>query len=173
MYSCYRRPPAARMGCTEAGLRRRSPPALLAALLLAPSAAALDNGLGRTPPLGWSGFNFFAFELNETIMLETADAMISTGLAKLGFEYVNLDAGWLTSARDPNTSAVIPVEYKWPSGIRSMADKIHAKGLKFGVCELPLSILPQRVPRPQATPAPVPHRVGRGVSLMGWGGRYS
>ena len=144
------------MGCTEAGLRRRSPPLLLAALLLAPSAAALDNGLGRTPPLGWSGFNFFAFELNETIMLETADAMISTGLAKLGFEYVNLDAGWLTSARDPNTSAVIPVEYKWPSGIRSMADKIHAKGLKFGVCELPILSGLSGSPSPRPPPPPSP-----------------
>ena len=163
------------MGCTEAGLQRRSPPLLLAPLLLAP-AAALDNGLGRTPPLGWSGFNFFAFELNETIMLETADAMISTGLAKLGFQYVNLDAGWLTSARDPNTSAVIPVEYKWPSGIRSMADKIHAKGLKFGVCELPLSILSQPpLPPPPSPdhprPRPPPGRSWRIAN--GWGGRYS
>ena len=146
------------MGCTQAGLRRRSPPllrpALLTALLLAPS-AALDNGLGRTPPLGWSGFNFFAFELNETIMLETADAMISTGLAKLGFQYVNLDAGWLTSARDPNTSKVIPVKYKWPSGIRSMADKIHAKGLKFGVCKPPiLSGLSAPPPLPGHPPTP-------------------
>eukprot|EP01048_Picozoa_sp_COSAG05_P018017 COSAG05_NODE_2563_length_2894_cov_2.316995_2_plen_132_part_00 len=107
-------------------------PVLLFLLLALPS-AALDNGLGRTPPLGWSGFNFFAFQLNESIMLETADAMVSTGLAKLGFEYVNLDAGWLTSARDPVTKKVIPVKSKWPSGIRSLADKIHQKGLKFGI----------------------------------------
>ena len=45
---------------------------------------------------GWSGFNFFAFDLNETIVLQTADALLSTGLAELGFVYVNLDAGWLT-----------------------------------------------------------------------------
>eukprot|EP01049_Picozoa_sp_SAG25_P008746 SAG25_NODE_811_length_5236_cov_107.100253_8_plen_67_part_00 len=51
---------------------------LLLALALAP--LSLDNGLGRVPPLGWSGFNFFAFQLNESIMLETADAMIETGL---------------------------------------------------------------------------------------------
>ena len=46
-------------------------------------------------------------------MLETADAMVSTGLAKLGFEYVNLDAGWLTSERHPNTSELVPVPSKW------------------------------------------------------------
>lgn len=96
-------------------------PALLLALFLAaptPS-AALNNGVGATPPLGWSGFNYWAFQLNETIMLETADALISTGLHKLGFKYVNLDAGWLTSERDPQTHKVIPVKSKWPNGIRA------------------------------------------------------
>eukprot|EP01052_Picozoa_sp_SAG31_P048976 SAG31_NODE_10509_length_1130_cov_1.137730_1_plen_227_part_10 len=102
-------------------------------LTLQPPSAALDNGLGMTPPLGWSGFNFFGFSLNESIMIETADAMVSTGLSKLGFRYVNLDAGWLTSERDPQTQKVIPVKSKWPSGIRAMADQIHSKGLLFGV----------------------------------------
>ena len=87
-------------------------------LVVLPLALSLDNGLGRTPPLGWSGFNFFAFELNESIMLETADAILNTGLARLNFTYVNLDAGWLTSSRDPQTGKVIPVKYKWPRGIR-------------------------------------------------------
>ena len=97
------------------------------------SVAALDNGLGRLPPLGWSGFNYFGFALNETIMLDTAAAMVSTGLAKLGFEYVNLDAGWLDSARDPSTSALVPVKSKWPHGMKYLADNFHAKGLKLGV----------------------------------------
>lgn len=109
---------------------------LLLALLLAtlpPPSAALENGLGATPPLGWSGFNFFGFSLNETIMLDTADALVSTGLSALGFQYINLDAGWLTSERDPTTKKVIPVKSKWPNGIRAMSDAIHAKGLLFGV----------------------------------------
>jgi hypothetical protein len=34
-----------------------------------------------------------AFDINETIALEIGDALISTGLAKLGYVYVNIDAG--------------------------------------------------------------------------------
>lgn len=66
-------------------------------------------------------------------MLDTAEAMVSTGLAELGFEYVNLDAGWLTSSRNPNTSELIPVPEKWPSGISFLSNTIHSKGLKLGV----------------------------------------
>lgn len=59
--------------------------------------------------------------------------MVSTGLAKLGFEYVNLDAGWLTSSRHPNTSELVPVPAKWPNGMNYLSDKIHGLHLKLGV----------------------------------------
>jgi hypothetical protein len=66
-------------------------------------------------------------------VLASADALKSTGLAALGFEYVNLDAGWLTSERNTTTSKLVPVASKWPNGIKHLSDAIHRKGLKFGV----------------------------------------
>eukprot|EP01050_Picozoa_sp_SAG11_P018924 SAG11_NODE_2936_length_2825_cov_2.224138_3_plen_108_part_00 len=86
---------------------------LLLLLLLAggaPVVHGLDNGLGRTPPLGWSGFNFFAFQLNESIMLETADALVSTGLAKLGF-----GAHMCTVSVQPPTGPAAAVAYARPA----------------------------------------------------------
>ena len=64
---------------------------LLALLSLFSSTAGLDNGLGKVPPLGWSSWNYFANDINETVIMEMADAMVSTGLAKAGYTYINID----------------------------------------------------------------------------------
>ena len=65
---------------------------LAALVVVARPTAALDNGLARTPALGWSSWNYFASDINETVFMEMADAMVSTGLAKLGYEYINVGA---------------------------------------------------------------------------------
>ena len=67
------------------------------------SSRAGNNTLGATPPLGWSTWNYFASEINETVVLEIADAMITTGLKAVGYEYVNIDAGYLLHDRDNTT----------------------------------------------------------------------
>ncbi|CAL9055862.1 unnamed protein product, partial [Musa banksii] len=54
----------------------------------------LANGLGMTPPMGWNTWNHFYCDINETIIRESADALVSTGLAKLGYRYVNIDDCW-------------------------------------------------------------------------------
>ena len=54
-------------------------------------AAGLDNGLARTPPMGWSSWNAFHDQIDEALVRETADALVSTGLAEAGYVYVNLD----------------------------------------------------------------------------------
>jgi hypothetical protein len=40
--------------------------------------------------MGWNSWNKFACNLNETLILDTAQAIIDTGLAKLGYNYINL-----------------------------------------------------------------------------------
>jgi hypothetical protein len=102
-----------------------------AAALLTPC-HGLDNGLGRTPPLGWSSWNYFATHINETLFREMADAMVQTGLAAAGFEYINVDAGYLVKQRNANGSLVADPAL-FPSGIRALADYVHSKGLKLGV----------------------------------------
>ena len=62
-------------------------------LCLLPS-LGLDNGLGRTPPMGWNSWNHFGCKINETIIMETADLLVKTGLAAKGYKYLNIDDCW-------------------------------------------------------------------------------
>ncbi|KAM3381350.1 hypothetical protein P3S68_006923 [Capsicum galapagoense] len=50
----------------------------------------LGNGLGGTPQMGWSSWNHFACNIHESMIRETADAMVSSGLSSLGYEYINI-----------------------------------------------------------------------------------
>ncbi|CAK9325725.1 unnamed protein product [Citrullus colocynthis] len=92
----------------------------------------LANGLGVTPPMGWNSWNHFACNINEKMIRETADALVSTGLSKLGYEYVNIDDCWAEIARDDKGN-LVPKNSTFPSGMKALADYVHAKGLKLGI----------------------------------------
>ncbi|EOY28333.1 hypothetical protein QUC31_012972 [Theobroma cacao] len=92
----------------------------------------LDNGVSRTPPMGWNSWNHFHCDLNETIIRSTADALVSTGLAKLGYKYVNLDDCWAEGERDKKGNLRGKLT-TFPSGIKALADYVHSKGLKLGI----------------------------------------
>ncbi|XP_058097780.1 alpha-galactosidase 1-like isoform X5 [Magnolia sinica] len=85
-----------------------------------------------TPPMGWNSWNHFWCGINETIVRETADALVSTGLAKLGYQYVNLDDCWAELNRDSEGNFVAR-KSTFPSGIKALADYVHSKGLKLGI----------------------------------------
>ncbi|XP_062108013.1 alpha-galactosidase 1 [Humulus lupulus] len=92
----------------------------------------LANGLGRTPPMGWNSWNHFSCNIDEKMIKETADAMVSTGLSQLGYTYVNIDDCWAEIARDDKGS-LVPKKSTFPSGIKALADYVHNKGLKLGI----------------------------------------
>ncbi|CAF1017728.1 unnamed protein product [Adineta ricciae] len=94
--------------------------------------SSLDNGLGKTPQMGWNSWNHFGCRINETVIRETADALISTGLAKAGYTYVNVDDCW-ASARDSTTKFIQPDPSTFPSGMAALADYVHSRGLLFGL----------------------------------------
>ncbi|KAG2548204.1 hypothetical protein PVAP13_9KG150800 [Panicum virgatum] len=136
--------------------RGPSTPSLLLALLVAAAAVAaseargrhgrgyvwrsrsrsrrrtFENGLGRTPQMGWNSWNHFGCGINEDLIKQTADALVNTGLAKLGYEYVNIDDCWAESDRDYQGNFVANRQ-TFPSGIKALADYVHAKGLKLGI----------------------------------------
>ncbi|CAI0416436.1 unnamed protein product [Linum tenue] len=117
---------------------------LLVAALLASSsksaatAAAADrrslitNGLGMTPPMGWNSWNHFHCDINEKMIKATADGLVSSGLAKLGYVYVNIDDCWAEKTRDCKGN-LRPKKSTFPSGIKAVADYVHSKGLKLGI----------------------------------------
>ncbi|GJN33425.1 hypothetical protein PR202_gb22023 [Eleusine coracana subsp. coracana] len=92
----------------------------------------LNNGLALTPQMGWNSWNFFACNINETVIRETADALVSTGLATLGYNYVNIDDCWSYVTRGKK-GQLLPDPKTFPSGIKALADYVHGKGLKLGI----------------------------------------
>lgn len=90
------------------------------------------EGLAMTPTMGWNSWNTFATNIDEKLVKETADIMVSSGLAAAGYNYIVLDDGWMTMERDKNGD-LVPDPVKFPGGMKSLIDYVHAKGLKFGL----------------------------------------
>uniref|UniRef100_A0A0E0BC46 Alpha-galactosidase n=1 Tax=Oryza glumipatula TaxID=40148 RepID=A0A0E0BC46_9ORYZ len=93
----------------------------------------LANGLATAPPMGWNSWNHFACDGNgEDVIRETADALVSTGLAAAGYKYVNIDDCWAEPQRDSKGNLVANKK-TFPHGIKALADYVHSKGLKLGI----------------------------------------
>jgi len=102
-------------------------------LLTTVGSMAWNNDLAQTPPMGWNSWNVFAGNINETQIKQIADAMVSTGMKDAGYVYLNLDDNRMANpARDSNVNLRADPT-RFPSGIKSLADYVHAKGLKLGI----------------------------------------
>lgn len=99
--------------------------------VLAPT-MAIDNGLALTPPMGWNSWNQFGCNVSESLILSQAQAMVDTGLAALGYEYVNIDDCWQAQERDTNGRLQADTT-RFPNGISYVATTLHDMGLKLGI----------------------------------------
>jgi alpha-galactosidase len=95
-------------------------------------ATALDNGLARTPPMGWNGYNHFSRNVTESIVKAEAQAIVASGMQAAGYRYVDLDGGWNLLQRDSD-GQLQPDPAKFPNGIKALADYVHSLGLKVGI----------------------------------------
>jgi len=88
--------------------------------------------LAATPPMGWNSWNKFACDgINEAVVRETADAMVASGMAAAGYQYIVIDDCWQVGRDSAGNILADPV--KFPHGIKALADYVHSKGLKFGI----------------------------------------
>ena len=85
----------------------------------------------KAPIMGWSSWNNFFINIDEKMIKEQADAMVSSGLYDAGYRYINIDDGYF-GGRD-STGKLYPNAAKFPSGMKALADYIHAKNLKAGI----------------------------------------
>jgi alpha-galactosidase len=84
----------------------------------------------KPPLMGWASWNQFGVNINDSIIKAQADAMVSSGLASVGFKYINIDDGFFNNR---NTDGSLRInQVKFPYGMGSLADYIHSKGLKAG-----------------------------------------
>ncbi|XP_002962360.2 alpha-galactosidase isoform X2 [Selaginella moellendorffii] len=97
-----------------------------------PRRLVYDNGLGKTPIMGWSGWNKYECKINEKIVFGNTDALVRHGLDQLGYNYVIVDDCWAAYKRDKQGNLKShPTTF--PSGMKALADYAHSKGLKFGL----------------------------------------
>ncbi|XP_071786704.1 alpha-N-acetylgalactosaminidase-like isoform X2 [Asterias amurensis] len=111
-------------------------------MLCAVSTQALDNGLGRTPPMGWMTWERFRCNtdckndpyncVSEKLVKQMADRLVEDGYKDAGYEYINIDDCWSNKQRDAQ-GRLQSDPVRFPSGIKALADYVHSRGLKFGI----------------------------------------
>jgi alpha-galactosidase len=95
-------------------------------LILNPVCLSLENGLARTPPLGYSTWNFYPHvAINESTCYAQADAIVRTGLRDAGYKVFIVDEPCFTG-RDSKGN-LIENSTTWPHGLRGFADYLHAR----------------------------------------------
>jgi len=114
----------------------------LASLLFYQSVDGLDNGLALTPPMGWSTWQRFRCItdckmypkecISESLIKRTAETLVDDGYLDAGYKYVVIDDCWLEKERSPE-GYLRANRTRFPCGMRSLADFVHSKGLKFGI----------------------------------------
>jgi alpha-galactosidase len=92
-----------------------------------------DNGLARTPPMGWNSWNKFAGHVDDAAVRGMADAMATNGMKAAGYLYINIDDTW-EGERDAH--GTLTTNKKFPD-MRALADYVHSKGLKIGIYSSP------------------------------------
>lgn len=99
---------------------------------LAQKPSPIGDQLALTPPMGWNSWNPFGARVSDKVLRETADAMVSSGLKDVGFEYLVIDDMWV-ARRDSISGVLVPDPKRFPMGMKALADYVHSKGLKFGI----------------------------------------
>ena len=102
-----------------------------------------DNGLARTPPMGW--MSWLKYEctidcvnhpngcINEQLFKDMIDRIAEDGYLQLGYNTVNIDDCWLEHSRDPVTNRLVADRQRFPSGIKALADYARSKGVSLGI----------------------------------------
>jgi alpha-galactosidase len=99
----------------------------------------VGDKLALTPPMGWNSWYIHLSRVTELDMRKAADQMIGTGMADYGYQYVNIDDGWMKKRDDvpyrDDDGAVLP-NAKFPD-VPGLVKYIHDKGLKAGIYTSP------------------------------------
>jgi alpha-galactosidase len=120
-----------------------------AATTLAPAPArAESNGVGATPAMGWSSWSFIRHDPTASDIEAQANALVSSGLAAAGYDYVNIDDFWYDcpGSQGPDVDSYgrwvinateFPPGPDGENGIEVVANYVHSLGLKFGIYVTP------------------------------------
>ena len=93
-----------------------------------------DHVLALTPPMGWNSWNVWATTVDADKVRAAADEMISTGLARHGFQYINIDEGWDQEHRDAQGRIQPQTSFH---DMHDMTAYVHTKGMRVGIYSSP------------------------------------
>ncbi|GJF33599.1 alpha-galactosidase [Kitasatospora sp. NE20-6] len=115
---------------------------------LVQTARASDNGIAVNAPLmGWSGWGFLQRDPSAAKFKAQVDALVSSGLKDLGYNYANMDDFWYKcpGSQGPDVDS----DGRWVTdgslfpgsdgkdGMEVLGDYVHSKGLKYGLYVTP------------------------------------
>lgn len=105
--------------------------------------------LALTPPMGFNDWYAYYNRVTDAQMRQAADAMVASGMADAGYQYVNIDDCWMNlppttkNPADPlrvgplrDAAGRVQPNRQFPD-MRSLTDYIHARGLKAGIYTSP------------------------------------
>ena len=95
--------------------------------LVLPFVAVAQN----MPLMGWSSWNTYGFQINDSVIKAQADAMVQLGFKDCGYDHINIDDGFF-GGRDAEGNLLIHPT-RFPNGLRGLVDYIHSQGLKAGI----------------------------------------
>ncbi len=102
------------------------------ALPIAAEEGSTTDAIDYGPTMGWSSWNTFALNISESIIKGQANAIVSKGLAAVGYNHINIDDGYF-GGRDKTTGQLKIHPTRFPNGLQPVVDYIHSKGLKAGI----------------------------------------
>jgi len=106
----------------------------------------VGDAIALTPPMGWNSWNVFAGKVTSEKVLAQADALLASGLADHGWNYINVDDYWQNRPGETEdrtlmgapraADGTINSNARFPS-MQALAEAIHAKGLRIGIYSSP------------------------------------
>jgi len=115
----------------------------LLAFAYAATTMAMDNGVARTPPMGWLSWERFRCNtdcvtfpdtcIGENLFMEQATHLARDGWLDVGYNIVHIDDCWAVRERNNKTGKIDADPARFPHGMKALGDYIHKLGLKFGI----------------------------------------
>jgi len=101
--------------------------------------------LALTPPMGWNHWYTHYHRVTDALVRQAADAMIASGMADVGYQYVNIDDCWMNAPEHADPKRVGPLRSKdgnilsnaYFPDMKALVAYIHSKGLKAGLYTSP------------------------------------
>ena len=121
---------------------------LISGLFVVTPLAARSQELAATPPMGWNSWDSYGLTITEA-QFKANTSWFNKNLKEYGWQYVVIDEGWYLNHPENQgkpaweftvdaNGRFMPSVSRFPSsangvGFKTIADAVHAMGLKFGI----------------------------------------